>query len=319
MSKRKPQPYDGPTVLGIDTSRWQETDGDSSTVDVVYVEVRADGARFAIVRTGDGTQTTRRSKPDPVAVIYAEAAAAANLFVGFYHYVRGCLSGEEQAEIALAVIRSSGVLAGFLAMDVEGAPAKFKRVDGTRVLVRPARGAWRDVKQPKATDTGITTDELLEQLLAFALVAQAAGLRVIVYGGAALHWYLAQRPEGVPPWLAALPLWLAQYRKVPHAPTLPSGEFAWPPWVIWQYTGKGTVDGDDDDDEGKFRGDMNRFRGDESELAAWWNPVPDTIPPSAAAFDRDEILELRDRAKEFDDPDAALELQAAHERLEKNC
>lgn len=313
MSKRRAQPYDGPTVLGVDTSRWQERDGDSTTVDVDYPEMRAEGARFAVVRTGDGTQTTRKSRPDPVAVVYAQAAAAADLLVAFYHYMRGCLSGAEQAEIALEVIRRSGVRPGFLAIDVEGAPAKI--VDGK--LERPASGAWRDVKQKKAEDRGITTEELLEQLLAFVLVAQAAEIRVIVYGGAALHWYLAQRREELPPWLAVLPLWLAQYRKVPHAPTLPSGAFAWPPWVIWQYTGKGTVDGDDVDEVGEFRGDMNRFRGDEAELEKWWFDLPDTIPPSAPTFDREEILRLSDRAKNFDDRDAALELLEAYERLGK--
>jgi len=304
--KTIPQRYAGPTTLGVDTSRWQERDGDARTVDINYAALRRAGVRFAVVRTGDGTQTTRTSVPDPVGALYASAAADEGLLVAGYHFFRGSLDGAEQARIALEVERVSGVRFGFHAVDTEGAPSRI--VAG--VAARPATGAWRDVRQPKASDTGVTTPRVLEEIKAFVDTIEAAGRRAIVYGRVALHWYFSQIPIEAP-WLYALPIWVPSYGSVPEVPCFPNGTAAWPPWSLWQYTGTGRIAGIAGD------ADLNRFRGDEAELARWWDPATRTTPaaPSPIEAAYADLLRHALGAKAVGDQDAAERLLAAAEGL----
>ena len=296
--KRQPQPYDGPTTLGLDTSKWQDADRDPATVDVDFGAAFEAGARFAICRSGDGRD------PDRFVPTYIRAARDAGLLTGVYHYLRGVHSGTTQAEHALEVGHVAGVTLGLVAADIEGAPAKVKG----GALVRAATGLWRDPSQPKAQDRGISHERALGAVEAFVERVHKAGQRAIVYGGQALHWYVAQLPEP-PEWLLSLPLWVADYRKVPRVPVLLDGSPAWPPWQIWQYTGHGELPGV----PGPI--DLNRFRGDEAELERWWSPVRRTTP--RPSFDRFEIDALAARAKAGGDICASIELTAAGERLRK--
>jgi lysozyme len=296
MKRQPAAPYDGPTVPGIDVSKYQGV--------VDWAAVAASGIRYAIVRTGDGRDV------DLTAVRNLTGAHKAGLLVGVYHYLR-CVHG---AAVNLGVIRdvlaTARVPVGFVALDIEGAPRKGER---------EATGAWlRDV----------STADVLAVVGQMTAALEADGHRVVIYSGVAWHWHIAQvviysgvawhwhiAQKGLGQSFERLPLWTPFYshRDRPSVPVYPDGAPVWE-WRIWQHAGSKAVPGAVPGIAGNV--DLNRFRGDEAELRRWWDPAHrETLPPPA--FVRAEILAMAERAKGAGDYVAAHAIREAHLALRK--
>ncbi len=305
--------YRGPTVVGVDVSAYQGKDIDWPAVargEARFHGERVGPVRYAIIRSSDGVQTRKNSEPDPMAVRNLQGAHEAGLLVAVYHFVRAFHGADEQLELVLDVIRTAGVPIGFIAWDVEGRPDDPKTPDTDE-----SHGAWW---VPDDAEGPVPTTEVLSDLVDMRRGADAEGHRSLIYSGVAWHWHVAQKRVLVPPEVEDLELWTPYYSKakVPKMPVGPHAEpWPWDEWRFWQFAGSKVHPGAVPGIPGIV--DLNRFRGDEDALRSWW--IPDTIPPPKPRFDREEILELRDRAKNFGDPAAALELQATYERLEKGC
>lgn len=297
MKRQPAAPYEGETTIGIDVSHWQ---GEVDWEAVAHSSARFDGSdvgpvRFAVVRTGDGKDTDR------LAVRNLIGAHAAGLPCGLYHYIRAKHGAAVNLGVIRDVIATAGVPIGFVAIDVEGQPAKGERDD---------HGAWMGLGAAPGS-----TSAVMACVNAMGAKLEADGHRVVVYSGAAWHWHVSQAQAGGVPehW----PLWTAYYtrRDRPNVPVRPDGSPAFDPaWMIWQFAGSKPLPGS----VGGIRGnvDLNHFRGDEEALRAWMDPAHrTTLPPPA--FERSEIGELRDRAKGAGDVEAATELHRAILRLEK--
>jgi GH25 family lysozyme M1 (1,4-beta-N-acetylmuramidase) len=303
--------YQGPMTIGVDVSAYQGADINWSEVangEAVFDERNVGPVRYAIVRSSDGLQTRRNSKPDPMAVRNLQGAHEAGLLVAVYHFVRAYHDAVAQAELVLEVIRMAGVPTAFVALDVEGRPDDPGTPD-----TRENRGAWwtPDDVEP------VSTMEILTDLVEMRRHLQMHGQRSLIYSGATWHWYIAQRGLPIPDELAGLDFWTPYYTrgKVPRMPVGPVGTpWPWAEWRFWQFAGSRKLPGRVPGIPGNV--DLNRFRGDEKALREWW--LPTTIPPTAIPFDREEILELAKIAKPTD-PAAARELLAAHYRLVKGC
>lgn len=312
MRRQRIDDYLGPYSIGVDVSAYQGSDIDWGRVaraDAMFEGRSVGPVRFAVVRSSDGVQTRRNSEPDPMAVRNLQNAHAAGLLVAVYHYVRAFHGAREQAEIVLDVIRTAGVPIGFVALDVEGRPDDPKTPDTDE-----SHGAWwHEEGEPT-----VPTSEVLADLIVMKRHFQARSLRSLIYTGAAWQWHIAQKGLPIPPELETLDLWTPYYTKGtrPKMPVGPRGEpHPWPEWRIWQFAGSKTLPGRVPGISGNV--DLNRFRGDAEELREWWSP--ETLPPPPPDFARDEIQELAERALVFGDLDAAVELRAALERLERGC
>lgn len=301
--------YRGPTVVGVDVSAYQGADINWSEVangEAVFDEKNIGPVRYAIVRSSDGLQTRRDSKPDPMAVRNLQGAHEAGLLVALYHFVRAFHDAVAQAELVLEVIRTAGVPIAFVALDVEGRPDDPGTPD-----TYESRGAWWT---PDDAEGPVPTTDVLADLVEMHRHLRMHGHRSLIYSGTAWHWFIAQKELPVPLELHELDLWTPYYTrgKVPRMPVGPHGErWPWAEWRFWQFAGSKKLPGRVPGIPGVV--DLNRFRGDEEALREWWTP------PSVPTFDRGEILELAERAKTAHDTDAAIELIAAHERLEKGC
>lgn len=292
MKRQPAAPYDGPTTLGIDVSKWQ---GEIDWAQVASSTARCDGegvgrVRFVVVRSGDGKDV------DPMAVRNLSGAVAAGLPVAVYHYLRAKRGLEVQIKIIREVIELAGVPIGFVAIDIEGGPTTRDR-KGT--------GAWLDAS------TGVVA--LCVDLLGLAL--EGDGYRVVIYSGQAWHFHIAQR--GISHRANRWPLWTASYtsRPEPKVPMNRDGSPAWDPdWTIWQFAGSTRRPGYVGGIQGVV--DLNRFRGGLKSLRAWMDPAHGP-PAQPAAFDREEIMELAVRAKASGDVEAAEQLQSIIRRLAK--
>jgi GH25 family lysozyme M1 (1,4-beta-N-acetylmuramidase) len=310
MSKRSAiDPYFEPVCIGIDVSAHQ---GDINWPMVADAEAVFKGQsqgpiEYAIVRSSDGVQTRRHSKPDPYAVRNLQRAHEARLPTAVYHYVRAYHGAEEQAELILDVVRTAAVPIAFIALDVEGRPDHARTRD-----VDESDGAWWH----PGNSNPPTTDEVLDVLTRMTRYIADRGYRVLIYTGVAWHWYIAQRRIEVPIELASLELWTPYYTtgKRPRMPI--SGEeqpWPWAEWRFWQFAGSQQL-------PGKVAGingivDLNRFRGDSEALREWWNPKPPAVP----VFERQKILDLAAEAGRFGDVDAKHELEHAYDHLLDGC
>lgn len=303
--KRQPiDRYAGPTTLGIDVSAYQgEIDWPAVARGTVTLDGKPQGpVRFAVVRSGDGIETRKGSKPDPTAVRNLAGAADAGLPVAVYHYVRAYHDAEAQVAIILDVIRTAGVRVGFVALDLEGRPD-----DPTTPDTDESHGLWWRPEKGAL----VRTDDALGTVLRMARLLRAKGLRVLTYTGVAWHWYVAQKLAASPEVLGAVgELWTPYYSSAAH-PRLPVGPdgvaYPWQSWRLWQYSAKGTVPG--------IRGpvDLNRFRGDEDALAAWWVAAdPIAVDPLARAVADVGAIATRLKATH---PGEAAELWRAVEKI----
>lgn len=293
MKRQPAMPYAGPTTLGIDVSKWQGSVSwgrvaqDTPTID----GIEQGRVRFAVCRSGDGKDADR------TCVRHLEEARAAGLLVGVYHYLRAVHSGVMQADMALEALRMAGVRTAIVAVDVEGHP----RLRGHH----PDGAWWTDDAQ------GVSTERVLRCAEAFVSAIQAAGFRCLMYTGVAWHWHISQ-PGLTPDWAKRLDLWTPYYTKTGRVPRLPAdrhGSLTWPEWRIWQYAGT--------PQNAQVHGiagpvDLNRFRGDESELARYWTPLERDTQPG---FDRADIARMGQRAKDAGDLAAAVGLVELHDRL----
>lgn len=309
-------------AIGVDVSRYQGGKIDWSKVASVKAKfhdkpIGEEPVSFAIVRIADGVRTTPQSKADPYAIRNLRGAYEHVGLVAGYHYVRGYHPDDEQADLILATARIAGAPLGFIALDHEGHPFKAATTD------KPARlgdGFWwhpdGDIKGRVKVETG-------PALLVLAGVARrlmAAGYRVIVYTGVAGHYYVCQKGVPWPDPLNDSELWTPYYTRAstPRMPCGPAGEPApWPEWKIWQFAGSESQPGTIEGIPGRV--DLNRFRGTVEDLRVWWSlgVITEGSPPETKAFERQDILDLADRAKGSGDTAAAIELIGAHERLAK--
>lgn len=303
--------YAGPMTIGVDVSAYQpDVDWPKVASSPAIFDGKDQGpVRFAIVRSSDGVQTRRESKPDPWAVRHLTGAHAAGLRVAVYHYVRAYHDARAQVELILDVVRTAAVPIGFVALDLEGRPD-----DPTTPDTDESHGAWW---APDDAEGPVATIDVLTVIATMANELHAEGLRVLIYSGVAWHWALAQHGHTGSGFFVEMPeLWTPYFTRAakPKLPVGPSGEPApWATWRIWQFAGSesrpGSVEG--------IRGicDLNRFRGDEAEMEFWWGW---SAPSEPSSFDRAEILTLAERAKATDDSAAAAELVEASERLRKS-
>lgn len=285
--KRQPAAlYEGPTVSGVDVSHWQGT--------IDWARVAASGQKYAIVRTGDGKDTDR------TAVRNLTGAHEAGLLTAVYHYIRSVHGATTNLGVIMEVLATARVPVGFVAIDVEGAPAKGER---------EAEGAWMGGK-----DTG----HVLSCVSKMGRRLEDRGHRVVIYSGVAWHWHVAQDERGR---LLAkrYPLWTPYYtnRDRPSVPVYPDGSPVWDPeWTLWQHAGSKKVPGSVPGIKGNV--DLNRWRGDEAALAKWWNPATRSTPPAPApAFDRSDIEALAMRAGAAGDKPAAVALLETLDDLAK--
>lgn len=237
MVQRKPvDPYKGPYVEGIDVSRYQGN--------VDYDKVKAAGAEFVIVRTGDG------KSEDPTAIKNLREAKRAGLLIGTYHYFRADRDGRTQAHLVRDVVDKAGVTLDLPpALDLEEGAAK------------DLPGGIMDVADNDDLPLDVVGAEALEHL---QHLEKEFSMLPMVYTGQAFHWWFSQARPGIAAKFAPYPLWTPYYASRPKLPVDRRGKgFPWPRWEIWQYTGKGTIDGV------KGKVDRNKFRGDRAALDAF--------------------------------------------------
>lgn len=262
MKRQRIDSYLGPYTVGVDVSAYQPDVAWPlvASSEATFHGVSQGAVRFAVVRTGDGTQTRKGSVPDPWAVRHLAGAHEARLAVAGYHYVRGFHSAEAQVAIILDVIRTAGVPIAFIALDVEGGPDDVRTKDEDE-----SRGAWWHPKGERAT----STRRVLDCLVDMRRLLVAAGHMVLIYSGVAWHFSIAQKGLDIGP-LKDCELWTPYYTRssIPRLPCGPDRVPApWREWRIWQFAGSGSQPGRVPGIEGVC--DLNRFRGDEDAFRAW--------------------------------------------------
>ncbi len=261
MSKRQPDPYVGPTTLGIDVSKWQDT------IDwkLVSTDLRI---KFAISRTGDG-----RDLDDQFDRNWKESGRI-GLIRGSYHFFRADRDGKFQADLVISALKAAG---GLLptdlppAIDIEG-------------------GVSRNL--PGGVFAGVATElpigQVAEECLEFlSTLENELGVVPLIYTGQAFHWWLSQAHPELAKDFERYPLWVPSYSATPIIPANVKGElFPWPHWSIWQYTSSGTVAGI------KGSVDMNKFRGTEADLKLFVSSLrhASALPPNPR---EEAITEMR--------------------------
>ena len=174
--------------------------------DIDWERVKADGVRFAFIRLGYRGYGTGKIKIDEKFKKNIRGATRAGVKVGVYFYSQA-ISSREALEEAKTVLK---YIDGYdidypVVYDVEDAPSASART--------------RNLTGAQATKNVIT----------FCDAIREAGYRPMVYANS--KWFTQKLDLKK---LEKYDKWLAQYYKVPFYPY----EFD-----IWQYTGKGRVDG----------------------------------------------------------------------------
>lgn len=234
MRRQPVDKYDGPTVKGIDVSRWQ------GALDWDVIRKNNPDIVFAISRTGDG------STPDRY---FADNwKNSQGLIRGSYHYFRADRGGEAQAKGVVRLIESAG---GMLSHDL---PPALDLEDGARKNLK--RGVFTGEEE------NLPVDLVVDEAIAFLeTVEEELGVTPLVYTGQTFHWWLSQARPDLAKLFSKYPLWLPSYTSEPLMPVDKEGNaFPWDKWSLWQYTSKGDVMG--------IPGgvDMNYFRGNRGDL-----------------------------------------------------
>lgn len=197
----------------------------------------------------------------------------------------------EQLELVLDVVRTAGVPVGWIGIDVEGRPD-----DPTTPDTDESHGAWY---VPDGVEGPVLSEQVIADVVYLAREARGAGLRPVVYTGQSWHWYVAQL--GLAPSAREIgELWVPWYGRAaaPRLPVGPAGQPApWPSWRLWQFAGNSAHPGRVVGIDGAV--DLNRFRGDEDELARWWAGERASARPPARVLEEsvEEVLEIAARLK----------------------
>jgi len=237
--RRQPDPYRGPTTLGIDVSSWQ-----GHILWDTLIKVDRNNVSFAICRTGDGIT------PDKNFIRNWTESKKVGLIRGSYHYFRADRDGKAQADLILKLLKDAGGLT------VEDLPPAIDIEAGAATNLPGGVVSGTDK---------LSADVVVEESLEFLeTLEKALGVTPIVYTGQAFHWWLSQARPELAVKFTKYPLWVPSYTSIPIIPADTEGNlFPWPQWHIWQFTKSGTVPG--------IRGsvDLNKFRGTLEEFQAF--------------------------------------------------
>lgn len=174
--------------------------------DIDWERVKADGVRFAFIRLGYRGYGTGKIQIDEKFKQNIRGATRAGIKVGVYFYSQA-ISTREALEEAKTVL---------------------KYIDGYDIDY-PVVYDVEDAPSANARTRSLTGAQATKNVTTFCNAIQKAGYRPMVYANS--KWF-AQKLDLKK--LEKYDKWLAQYYKVPFFPY----DFS-----IWQYTGKGRVDG----------------------------------------------------------------------------
>jgi len=267
----------GSRIHGADISRWQHPNGKL----INFTKMREAGLNFVMIKGSD-----TRDDADALArkwlKIDREAAHAAGIYTGFYHYAilpnvptktLVIKDAEAQAQKVLWRIASIGGLTEKdlpIALDIENKCVKL----------RPSKTCAKNASQSTVTTWSETF---------LRVIKEKTGRMPILYSYSNFLESSMKRSTE----LAQYPLWLAQYAVDPAVPTNHPGMknggcyvHSWTAanckaqWTMWQYTSCGIAP--------KYgvpgsRLDLNVFRGTPDAFAALrkgsWAPEPSDLMP----------------------------------------
>lgn len=237
--KRKPAPkYTGPTVLGMDISKYQHLIHESMN----RIADQNPDLKFCICRTGDG-----KDADNTFTVNYA-AVKAAGIIPGSYHYLRADRDGESQA---LAMVEA---LERVKYDPCSHLPPVVDLEDGAQLNLTGGVYVGPNNTMPRQQ----VHEETLEML---QTLERKLGVIPMLYTGQAFHWWYSQGNPDMAREYARYPLWLPSYGASALMPVDSRGEFfPWKKWTIWQYTSQGTLKG------ASYKLDLNLFRGSFDDL-----------------------------------------------------
>lgn len=221
-SRSRIDDYSGPTVTGIDVSKWQ------GPIDWNAVVNDPQRVTFAIVRAGDGLHLDSR------AVENLTGADRAGLATGAYHYFRGAESGAAQAELAHSAIAQSRVRPFAVFIDLEAGGAE----NATTEQVMTQANAFITTLERRGYRVGVYGGQWIHWALSQAQPELASALKSHVY------WVPSYRPGA------------------PLMPINSAGVgYPWAKWSIHQYAANGSVSGIHGNvDMNRFRGNLATFR-----------------------------------------------------------
>jgi lysozyme len=201
-------------LSGIDTSAW------NGKID--WGKVAADGVSYAWTKITEGR--THTNKPYKYNI---DGCHQNGIVVGGYHFSRPD-TGIDQGAKADAVAEAQHFLSKLCPLLQPG--------DLTPVL---------DVEAGMKTDDQHNVDWCLEWL---EYVESEIGVKPLVYtGGWAVSLYLARASTSSLKDLSKYPLWWARYATPESGeavdPNSGSKMLPWNEWSVWQWTGKGKIDG----------------------------------------------------------------------------
>lgn len=174
--------------------------------DINWKKVKADGVRFAFIRVGYRGYSTGKLMIDPYFEKNIKGATAAGIPVGVYFFSQAVNTREarEEAELTLEYIEDYDITLPVV-MDVE---------DGSSSTARTRN---------------LSSKQVTSNIQAFCSTVKEAGYRPMIYSNS--NWFIKKMDMSK---LKNYDKWLAQYYKEPFFPYK---------FQIWQYTGKGRVDG----------------------------------------------------------------------------
>ena len=171
-----------------------------------WKKVKADGVKFAIIRLGYRGYGTGKLMIDNYFHKNMKGAKAAGIKVGVYFYTQAISTKEAIAEADLVI-------------------KNLKNYD----LDYPVVYDIEDAGAASARTNGLSTKKATDNVIAFCDRIQKAGYRPMIYANSV--WYNTRLDMTR---LTKYDKWLAQYLKIPFFPYQ---------FQIWQYTGKGRVNG----------------------------------------------------------------------------
>lgn len=202
-------------IPGIDVSKWQ--------ADIDWLKVKHTGVCFAFIKASQGI-----SHIDPFFSINWQAARAAGIIRGAYHYFHSRLDAEVQAE---SFYRLLSVDAGELPPVVD---LEAPETSGSALMLALSRFLQK-----------------FEKL---------SGLRPMIYTSPGFwNSYVTPYP---PEWPNNYPLWIAHYGV--DRPSIP---YPWLNFNFWQFSEKGEVAGITRFPSRRPKVDLNWFNGSQAELA----------------------------------------------------
>jgi len=238
------------SVFGIDVSGWVESPNWST--------VSSQGVKFVFVKASEHTSS------DPKFIQHWQGSKSVGMLRGAYHFFHP--ETNNSAQQAAAFIQAVGADRGELppVLDLEqiyvnGNPISLPVGNAMLALIK----AWLDP------------------------VESAFGRKPMIYSSA---YFLTQHGVNAP-WLINYPLWVAQYPYAPGtndeyknaaaipvpASGMPQQPAGFQPWIIWQYSAKGSLAG--------FSPsqllDFNYFNGSLSDLNAFASQAAPVVQPPA--------------------------------------